>query len=98
MIGVHDIDNNITTFQKPFNELYASCVNGNCIYLLVKIDNEKAIKILKQKENVEKLKFFVTKHHFDVALRFAKTLNLSKEIEADILRYHGDFLYKKVIH
>ena len=98
LVEVHDMDNDIISYKKTFVEVYAACVNGNCIYLLIKQPNsEKAIKILKQKENVEKLKFFISKHYFDVALRFARTLNLSKEIEMDILRHHGDFLYKKVI-
>lgn len=95
-VRVHDVKNDIISYQCAYPEVYASCVSGNSIYLLITLGADKTVRILKQKKNVEKLKFFINRGHFDVAYKFACTEKLSREVQVDILKHDGDMLYKKV--
>ena len=96
-VRVYDMDNEIISYQAPISDVLAENVVDTTIYLFVKTATSKATQTLKEKLNLDKLELFLRKKHYDVAFKFARNENFSKEVLSDISRYHGDFHYSKVL-
>ena len=97
-IFIYDTENEISSYQNDAKDILADYVTGSTVYLLSKgAGNTKTTRILREKQNVDKLKSFLTKKHYDVAYKFAKNEKFSDEVLADISRYSGDYHYTKVI-